>query len=125
MKAITALLASVLGLTLSATGALAQEAGSGRVAFSEPEPIPEGFSDVSVDSRDLETEPISIANSELFDTPNRFSVAEFEMFRIEQPNFPSLDEIYRDPGPARANWFRILLEDGRRTDAQTDESADE
>ncbi|MGJ3248803.1 MAG: hypothetical protein ACFE0I_22360 [Elainellaceae cyanobacterium] len=124
MKAMIALLTSVLGLTLSATGALAQEAGS-RVAFSEPEPIPEGFSNVSVDSRDLETEPISIADSELFETPDTFSVAEFGVFQVNPRNFPSLDEIYRDPGPARANWFRILLEDGRRTDAQTDESAGE
>jgi hypothetical protein len=122
MKVVAALIASIVGVGIVGTGALAQAQSSDAVALTEPQPIPEDFNEVSVDSRDLETESVGISSPEVIDVRTVDLISEISLIQVERRDFPGLDEIYRDPGPARANWFRILLQD--RESSRTESDAD-
>ncbi len=119
MKLVAALLASVVGVGTAGFEAWAQ------APTIDAQPIPADFNQVSVDSRDLETDPVGISSPGFFEVNTTDVVSEISLYQVERRTFPGLDEIYRDPGPARANWFRVLVRERGRSpsEANTDASS--
>jgi hypothetical protein len=125
MKVFVALIASAAGLfgvdsaaIARATGstinrAIAQGSASEAATISEPEPISDDFLDVSVDSNDLITEDIGIGGPASVAIREERVVMEEILIQVSRPDFPTIDEIYRDPGPARANWLRVVIPERR------------